>query len=105
MKYIYTLILSLIIISCGDDEPVLEPIEVMIETNLEAMTTSGPGQPPAGDFVKYSFSEQSVVEGDNWDIAFRATKILVNGDLLVRLMNQAERVLQLVMLWLELMDL
>lgn len=79
MKYIYTLILSLIIISCGDDEPVLEPIEVMIETNLEAMTTSGPGQPPAGDFVKYSFSEQSVVEGDNWDIAFRATKILVNG--------------------------
>ena len=71
--------LSLLMISCGDDDPVLEPVEAMIVTNLEAMTTSGPGQPPAGDYVKFSFEKQTVVEGDDWDIAFRATTILVNG--------------------------
>ena len=79
MKKIYTLLISLLMLSCGDDDPVLEPIEAMIVTNLEAMTTSGPGQPPAGDFVKFSFAKQTTVEGDDWDIAFRATTILVNG--------------------------
>ena len=65
--------LSLLMISCGDDDPVLEPVEAMIVTNLEALTTSGPGQPPAGDYVKFSFEKQTVVEGDDWDIAFRAS--------------------------------
>ena len=31
--------LSLLMISCGDDDPVLEPVEAMIVTNLEALTT------------------------------------------------------------------
>ena len=79
MKKIYIFMLSLLMISCGDDDPVLEPVEAMIVTNLEALTTSGPGQPPAGDYVKFSFEKQTVVEGDDWDIAFRATNILVNG--------------------------
>ena len=43
MKNIYIIILSLLFISCGDDVPVLQPLEAMIITNLEAMTTSGPG--------------------------------------------------------------
>ena len=71
--------ISLILFSCADDDPVLEPIEIMIVTNLHAPTTSAPGQPPAGDFVKFSFEKQTTVEGDDWDIAFRATTILVNG--------------------------
>ena len=71
--------LSLLMISCGDDDPVLEPVASMIVTNLEALTTSGPGQPPAGDYVKFSFEKETVVDGDDWDIAFRATTILVNG--------------------------
>ncbi len=79
MKKLFVLLILPFLISCGDDDPVLEPTEAMIVVNLEAMTTSGPGEPPAGEFVKFSFSEQDVVEGDNWDIAFRATKILVNG--------------------------
>ena len=61
MKNIYIIILSLLFISCGDDDPILEPLEAMIITNLEAMTTSGPGQPPAGDFVKFSFAKQTVL--------------------------------------------
>ena len=79
MKKLYVLMLSLLLISCGEDDPVLEPVEAMIVTNLAAKTTSGPGQPPAGDFVKFSFAKQTIVTGDDWDVAFRATTILVNG--------------------------
>ena len=52
--------ISLILFSCADDDPVLEPIEIMIVTNLHAPTTSAPGQPPAGDFVKFSFEKQKL---------------------------------------------
>jgi hypothetical protein len=40
-----------------------------------------PPFPPTvtGDYTKFSFSEGSVVTGDNWDIAFRSTSIIVNG--------------------------
>ena len=79
IKKIYLLFFTLFFVSCGDDDPVLEPVEAMIVTNLEAKTTSQPGQPISGDYVKFSFEKQTVVEGDDWDIAFRATTILVNG--------------------------
>jgi|TARA_B110000914_G_C15467076_1_gene448783 hypothetical protein len=65
-------------ISCGEDD-VLEPIEAMIVTNLYAPETLNPGEPPSGEYVKFSFLEQKVVKGDDWDIAFRGTDILVNG--------------------------
>ena len=32
-----------------------------------------------GPFTKFSFSEGVEVQGDNWDIAFRNSKIIVNG--------------------------
>jgi len=79
IKKIYLLFFTMLFVSCGDDDPVLEPVEAMIVTNLEAKTTSQPGQPISGDYVKFSFEKQTVVEGDDWDIAFRATTILVNG--------------------------
>ncbi len=79
IKKIYLLLLTLLFISCSKDDPVLEPTEAMIITNLEAKTSSQPGQPVSGDYVKFSFEKQTVVEGDDWDIAFRATTILVNG--------------------------
>ncbi|GIM60976.1 HmuY family protein [Capnocytophaga canis] len=31
------------------------------------------------DFLKFNFSENKIVEGDNWDIAFKGTTIIVNG--------------------------
>ena len=79
IKKLNLILLTLLFVSCGDDDPVLQPIEAMIVTNLEAKTTSPPGQPITGDFVKFSFAKQTIVEGDDWDIAFRATTILVNG--------------------------
>ena len=54
-------------ISCGEDD-VLEPIEAMIVTNLYAPETLNPGEPPSGEYVKFSFLEQKVVKGDDWDI-------------------------------------
>ena len=79
MKNIKIILISLFILSCGPEDPVFEPIEVMIVTNLHSPTTSEPGQPPSGKFVKFSFAKQTIVTGDDWDVAFRATTILVNG--------------------------
>ena len=79
MKKYILLLVVITLVSCGDDDPVLIPTETMIVTNLHAPTTSSPGQPASGKFVKFSFAKQSTVEGDDWDVAFRATTILVNG--------------------------
>ena len=79
MRNFITLLIASLLISCEEEERVLESIETMVVTNLNAKTSSQPGQPQTGQFVKFSFSKQSVVEGDDWDVAFRATTILVNG--------------------------
>jgi hypothetical protein len=55
----------------------------IIELDAQAATFI-PNPPPApptitGDYTKFSFSEGGIVEGDNWDIAFRNTSIIVNG--------------------------
>ncbi len=33
----------------------------------------------SGNFVKFNFSQADIVVGENWDIAFRGTTIIVNG--------------------------
>jgi hypothetical protein len=67
------------ILSCDDDSDLMS-IEAMIVTNLYApeFIGNGPNQQSA-NFIKFSFKDQTTTEGDNWDIAFRGTKILVNG--------------------------
>jgi hypothetical protein len=83
-----TLFLSMLTIAigftaCTKDSP--DPVETIItETITEfgyhaepTMTPFGPVY--TGDYTKFSFSEGGQVEGDNWDIAFRSTHIIVNG--------------------------
>ena len=83
-----TLFLSMLTIAigftaCTKDSP--DPVETIItETITEfgyhaepTMTQFGPVY--TGDYTKFSFSEGGEVEGDNWDIAFRSTHIIVNG--------------------------
>ncbi len=49
-------------------------------SNLYAPQSGGQGQPVSGDFVKFSFSTGDIItSGDNWDIAFRGTSIIING--------------------------
>ena len=78
IQIIFFWFLIIILISC-EEEKALLPIEGMVISNLYTPTTSKTGEPPAGRYVKFSFSEQDTVSDDKWDIAFRATDILVNG--------------------------
>jgi len=66
-------------LSCDDGDDLM-PLEAMIVTNLYTpeYIGNGPNQQSA-NFIKFSFKEQTTTEGDDWDIAFRGTEILVNG--------------------------
>ncbi len=69
------------------------PISGKIE-NLHAEQSSDYSTNPptiSGDFVKFSFKEGGVVTGDDWDIAFRGTTILVNGGEKTGLSAEPER--------------
>lgn len=79
MKVFNGLLILILFTSCVNDEPILSSVETMVVTNLDASAISLPGKPQSGNFVKFSFKKHSVVSGDDWDIAFRSTTILVNG--------------------------
>jgi hypothetical protein len=76
--------------ACKKDSP--DPVETPtitittatiteLDAQAATFTNNPPPTPPTitGDYTKFSFSEGTVVEGDNWDIAFRNTSIIVNG--------------------------
>ncbi|WP_417799539.1 HmuY family protein [Tenacibaculum sp.] len=75
--------LAFVAVSCSDnDDVVLEDVVVKKVENLHAKETSDYSVSPplvSGEFVKFSFKTGEVVTGNNWDIAFRGTTILVNG--------------------------
>ncbi|MBQ4821703.1 HmuY family protein [Aquimarina sp. MMG016] len=78
--------LTLTFISCSDDDdnaPVLPPaIESKQITNIFAPQIGGPGsgQDASGEFTKFDFKTGEVTTSDtDWDIAFRATAIAING--------------------------
>lgn len=55
------------------------PISGKME-NLYAPQVGGHGQPISGEFIKFDFTTGEITTSDtDWDIAFRATKIIVNG--------------------------
>ncbi|OSY87690.1 hypothetical protein WH52_09675 [Tenacibaculum holothuriorum] len=73
------IIIAFVFTSCSDNEkPVIKPVASQTIENLAA-PASGHGGKYTGAFAKFSFKEGKVVTGDNWDIAFRATEIIVNG--------------------------
>ena len=86
LKTILVLAISIALFSCSKDDET-SPIPTPSATALTVKTFSNlfapsAGVPPntTGDFVKFSFStNQIVTTGNNWDVAFRATSILVNG--------------------------
>lgn len=70
--------------SCSNDDdstPVLE-IESETVSNLQATQTADYSTNPptiTGDYIKFSFETGTTTTGDNWDIAFRGSTIIVNG--------------------------
>lgn len=88
MKHFKTILvtaISLAFFSCSKDDettPNTNATALTVKTysNLHAPATGGGGQPVSGEFVKFNLATgQIVTTGDNWDIAFRSTTILVNG--------------------------
>mgnify|MGYP001147158924 FL=1 len=78
--------LAIVFTACKKESPA--PIDTVITatiTELDAQAaTFIPNPPPApptitGDYTKFSFAEGTVVEGDDWDVAFRSTSIIFNG--------------------------
>jgi hypothetical protein len=80
------LTLAVVFTACKKESPA--PVDTVITatiTELDAQAaTFIPNPPPApptitGDYTKFSFAEGTVVEGDDWGIAFRSTSIIFNG--------------------------
>ena len=84
---IFLSFLTIVIVfsGCIKDSP--DPVKTVITetiTELDATAETFDPNPPGppiitGNYTKFSFSEGGIVEGDNWDIAFRNSKIIVNG--------------------------
>lgn len=99
MKTIKLLTLLAIFIgfsSCSDDDdnnPTLQ-VETETFTNLYAPQLGGQGSglPESGDFTKFDFSTGEITTSTtDWDIAFRGTKIAVNGGVSTGLTDEPER--------------
>lgn len=78
--------LAIVFTACKKESPAtIDTVITATITELDAQAaTFIPNPPPApptitGDYTKFSFAEGNVVEGDNWDVAFRSTSIIFNG--------------------------
>jgi len=79
------LTIAVMFTACDKETPT--PVDSVITatiTELDAqasVTMNPPPSPPTitGEYTKFSFSAGSVVDGDDWDVAFRSTSIIVNG--------------------------
>ncbi|MFD0991983.1 HmuY family protein [Tenacibaculum geojense] len=100
MKQFKTLVLVAIIslgfASCSDDETIslVDPNVSSQMVNLHApVITDYTQNPPvtSGEFTKFSFSTGAVVTGENWDVAFRGTSIIVNGGSEIGLTDEPSR--------------
>ncbi|KQR90846.1 hypothetical protein ASG01_14880 [Chryseobacterium sp. Leaf180] len=81
-------------VSCSNDDEMPQnqsTLETKMTTNLYAPQTGGQGQPIGGAFTKFSFSQNSAVTNDSWDIAFRGTTIIVNGGSTIGITDEPAR--------------
>ncbi len=90
------LVLSIISLSasCSKDDdttPATVTLETKTFSNLYAPQTGGQGQPVGGAFTKFSFSQNSTVTDNSWDIAFRGTTIVVNGGTAIGITDEPTR--------------
>ena len=72
------LMLTFLFVSCSNEEEQL-PVISAVYNNLHAPQEGGQGQPISGPFTKFSFETGQTTSGNDWDVAFRGTTILVNG--------------------------
>lgn len=75
----------------ADNMPATASLETKTFSNLYAPQTGGQGQPVGGAFTKFSFSQNTTVADDSWDIAFRGTTIIVNGGTAIGITDEPTR--------------
>ena len=67
-------------LACSDDSDNLLPVVSITIEDLHAPQEGGMGQPISGPFTKFDFDTGMETDSEtDWDIAFRATDIIVNG--------------------------
>ena len=67
-------------LACSDDSDDLLPVVSITVEDLHAPQEGGMGQPISGPFTKFDFDTGMETDSEtDWDIAFRATDIIVNG--------------------------
>lgn len=64
----------------NDDTQALANLVIDTVSDLHAPQMGGQGQPISGEFTKYDLDTGEITTSDtDWDIAFRATSIIING--------------------------
>lgn len=95
LKSIFSLFLmSVVLFSCSKNEEEVLPVIASSAINIHAPVTSDyTVNPPTegGGFTKFSFATGTVVIGDDWDIAFRGTSIIINGGTLIGVLGEPSR--------------
>lgn len=93
LKSVLVLSVLSLLTSCSDDDNNTTNVSLETKTfsNLYAPQTGGQGQPVGGAFTKFSFSQNTTVTDDSWDIAFRGTTIIVNGGSAIGITDEPTR--------------
>jgi len=93
--YFSSVLLVTCLFACSKDDQAPTPTPTALEVkqfaNLYAPQTGGMGAPIGGAFTKFNFALGDTVSGNNWDLAFRGTTILVNGGASVGLNDEPAR--------------
>lgn len=80
IKFLTLLLVSMSFIACDSDSNDLLPVVSIAVEDLHAPQEGGMGQPISGPFTKFDFDTGMETESEtDWDIAFRASDIIVNG--------------------------
>ena len=80
IKFLTLLLASISFIACDSDSNDLLPVVSIAVEDLHAPQEGGMGQPISGPFTKFDFDTGMETESEtDWDIAFRASDIIVNG--------------------------
>ncbi|WP_299679846.1 HmuY family protein [uncultured Dokdonia sp.] len=76
----------------NDDTQALANLITASITDVHAPQEGGQGQPISGDFTKFDLDTGQITTSDtDWDIAFRATTIIVNGGVSQGTTDEPER--------------
>ena len=85
IKFLTLAVLFIGFTSCSSDDDIgtqLLEVESELVSNLQATQSADYTTTPptiTGDYIKFSFETGTTTTGDDWDIAFRGSTIIVNG--------------------------